>query len=326
MIKRESYIKEIAESFALLSRQVEILNSVNFFDINIVAEDFFAGLLNLIYGYNLRNLNVSKKNTPAIDLGDEKNRISIQVTSDNSSEKIKETICKFIEKKSYLEYDKLVILILTKKKNYTTVFDTKDKFKFDCAKDIIDYQDLMKIARGKNVKELRNLSEFLSEEFCDKLSKAKLTHAKEIDTIMELIEYITKNKSKILKNRVDAVIDPDYKINKRFKEFAERIKSQYTTLYPVYVDTLNMIYDTLGIDEAQDLVKTMYLQDISIKYLDDAKDDPMKALDRLVNYFEVQLSTNGKKYDKSAIKFYLVDEIIKCNVFPNERESYNVNK
>ena len=141
---------------------------------------------------------------------------------------------------------------------------------------------------------------------------------------MALIEYITKNKK--LKNRVDAVIDPYYKINNRFKKFATRIKSEYTSLYTVYGDTLNTIYDTLGIDEAQDLTKKMYLQDISIKCLEDTKDDPIDALNRLVSYFEDKLSANGKKYDRSAIKFYLVDEIIKCNVFPNERSEYNVNK
>ena len=77
MMKKEIYLKEIVRSLAMLSREVEILNSVNLYDINIVAEDFFTGLLNLIYGYKLRNLNVVEKNTPAIDLGDEENRISV---------------------------------------------------------------------------------------------------------------------------------------------------------------------------------------------------------------------------------------------------------
>lgn len=326
MIKKEKYLKDIGSSLAKLKAEVEIFNSVNLYDINNFAEDFYAGLLNLIYGYNLKNLNILEKNTPAIDLGDEENRISIQVTSDNSSEKIKETISKFIKKKSYLKYDRLIILILTAKRKYTTVFNTRNKFNFNCTKDVIDCTDLMKTIRGKNIKELKDLNKFLIEEFYDKLPKAKSTHANEIDTIMDLIEYITKNKNKKLKNNVDAVIDPDYKINKRFKNFAEKIKSHYTSLYTVYGDTLNIINETREIDEAQALIKTMYLQDISIKYLDDTKDNPMKALDRLVNYFEDQLSTNGKEYDKYAIKFYLVSEIIECNVFPNERENYNVNK
>lgn len=40
MIKKELYLKNIGESLALLSKQVEIFNCVSFYDINIVSEDF----------------------------------------------------------------------------------------------------------------------------------------------------------------------------------------------------------------------------------------------------------------------------------------------
>ena len=83
MMNKEVYLKNVAESLALLSREVSILNAVNLYDINIVAEDFFPGLLNLIYGYELKNANYLEKNAPAIDLVDPKNRIAVQVTSDN---------------------------------------------------------------------------------------------------------------------------------------------------------------------------------------------------------------------------------------------------
>ena len=86
----------MAESLALLSREVSILNAVNLYDINIVAEDFFPGLLNLIYGYELEKCKLfGRKIAPAIDLVDPKNRIAVQVTSDNSSTKIKHTIEEF---------------------------------------------------------------------------------------------------------------------------------------------------------------------------------------------------------------------------------------
>lgn len=87
MLNKEIYLKEVAKSLALLSNEVTILNAINLYDINIVAEDFFPGLLNLIYGYQLKNAN-DGKNAPAIDLYDEVNKIAIQVTSDSSSKKI----------------------------------------------------------------------------------------------------------------------------------------------------------------------------------------------------------------------------------------------
>ena len=324
MINKDIYIKNIGAALALLSREVEILNCVNFYDINLVAEDFYAQLLNKIYGYNLCNLNAYEKNAPAIDLGDKVIRLSIQVTSDNDSEKIKKTIKKFIEHKQYSTYDRLVVLILTKKKNYSTDFDTQDIFSFDKRKDIIDYTDLIKDIKLKDTTALREISQFLENELVSRLKQIETTQASEVDTIIDLIEYITKNREK--KEKRNTIVDPEYKIDNRFKEFAERLKSNYLTLYTLYGEALNMVYTTLEIDEAQDLITVMYLQDISIQKLDEASNNPVNALEKLVDYFEEKLSQNGKKYDKAAIKFYLVNELIKCNVFPNERSDYNDDK
>ncbi len=51
MLNKEIYLKEVAGSLALLSKEVTILNAVNLYDINIVAEDFFPGLLNLVHQF-----------------------------------------------------------------------------------------------------------------------------------------------------------------------------------------------------------------------------------------------------------------------------------
>lgn len=97
----------------------------------------------------------------------------------------------------------------------------------------------------------------------------------------------------------------------------------YTSLYTIYGEALEMVHTRLEIDEALDIITIMYLQEISIKMLDETKDNPVEALNKLVGFFEEKLSQNGKRYDKAAIKFYLITETIKCNVFPNERSEYN---
>jgi len=312
------YLKDIGMSLAILSREIEIFNCVCFYDINHVAEDFYAQLLNKVYGYNLCNLNAFEKNAPAIDLGDKKNRISIQVTSDNDSDKIKKTIYKFIEYNQYSIYDKLIILILTKKKKYRTEFDTQNLFHFDKDKHIIDYTDLVKDISTKDSTELLDISRFLESEFVGRHNRKEHTMASEIETIIELIEYISKNRDK--KEKRDVVIDPEYKIDYRFKKFAEKLKNNYLILHSLYGEALETIYTTLEIDEAQDIITALYLQDISIKMLEEASNNPIQALERLVDYFAEKLGQNGKKYDKAAIKYYLVQELIKCNVFPNERD------
>jgi hypothetical protein len=324
MINKEFYIKNVAESLALLSKQVEFLNAVNLYDINIIAEDFFTELLNLIFDYKLKNVNVVEKNAPAIDLIDEENRISIQVTSDNSNTKIKHTIKEYIDNKSYEKYDRLIVLILTSKKRYTKSFETNNTFIFNKESDVLDVEDLIKFIRGLEIEKIRAINDYLGRELCDKVYSIKETQANEIDTIIDLIEYISKHRE--VKKKIDVEIDPEYKIYKRFKDFTERLISEYTTLYTLYGDAIETVNETIGIDEAQDIIIMFYLQDISMQFLDETNDDPIRALNKLVGNFEEKLSVNGKKYDRAAIKFYLVNEMIKCRVFPNERSEYNGSK
>ena len=324
MMNKEVYLKNIAENLALLSREVSILNAVNLYDINIIAEDFFPGLLNLIYGYELQNANHLEKNAPAIDLIDRKNRIAVQVTSDNSSTKSRHTIEEFNKNQAYHLYDRLVVLILTQKKNYSSRFNTQGRFSFEKARDIWDVEKLIKDIRELETEQIRNISDYLSEELCNKYYSVRETQAGEVDTIIDLIEHISQNR-KVNKDR-ETTVDPEYKIYKRFKNFADKLITEYTTLYTIYGEALNIVNETLGIDEAKDIIIMFYLQDISVQFLEEEHDNPLAALNKLVTYFEEKLSTNGKKYDRSAIKFYLVNEMIKCRVFPNERSEYDAGK
>ena len=190
MMNKEVYLKNVAESLALLSREVSILNAVNLYDINIVAEDFFPGLLNLIYGYELKNANYLEKNAPAIDLVDPKNRIAVQVTSDNSSTKIKHTIEEFNKNKAYQSYDRLIVLILTQKKKYSSNFDTQGMFSFEKERDIWDVEKLMQDVRELETEQIKAISNYLSAELCNKYYSVKETQASEVDTIIDLIEFI----------------------------------------------------------------------------------------------------------------------------------------
>ena len=323
-MNKEVYLKNIAENLALLSREVSILNAVNLYDINIIAEDFFPGLLNLIYGYELKNANHLEKNAPAIDLIYQKNRIAVQVTSDNSSTKIKHTIEEFNKSQAYHLYDRLVVLILTQKKKYSSNFDTQGLFSFEKARDIWDVEKLIKDIRELETAQIKNVSDYLSEELYNKYYSVRETQAGEVDTIIDLIEYISQHR-KVNKDR-ETTVDPEYKIYKRFKNFADKLITEYTTLYTIYGEALNIVNETLGIDEAQDIIIMFYLQDISVQFLEEEHDNPIAALNKLVTYFEEKLSINGKKYDRSAIKFYLVNEMIKCRVFPNERSEYDAGK
>ncbi|MDM5140437.1 SMEK domain-containing protein [Aeromonas bestiarum] len=175
------------------------------FDINKQAESFFCEILNSTYQWRLENLNNSKSNYPAIDLGDRDNRICVQITSENTSSKIHETIAKFIKHDLHKEYSRLIIFVLTDIKNYTTEFDTQDKFNFDKSSDIIDVDmllndiedlanDTISKIHGFVTSELSQLRSLLADKN-SLLSKVDSTTVTFPDNITKFLEYHNFDKS-----------------------------------------------------------------------------------------------------------------------------------
>ena len=76
---RKEKIEKIAELFARFRTEVESLNSLNLYDINVHAENVIIPILNLVYGVNLVNINNRVRNSAAIDLVDTENRIAVKL-------------------------------------------------------------------------------------------------------------------------------------------------------------------------------------------------------------------------------------------------------
>ena len=161
----------ISELMALFVLRVKGEGKTGRTDMKRVSENILAQLLSEIYGHTeLKILDVSEgSNFPGIDLGDKKAKIAYQITSRRDSKKIKDTLRKFVKNKLYEEYDRLVIYILTEKREYQgRGFDEiiQGKFSFDKKNDILDYQDLLgEISGFSSVDKLRKIENILEEHF-----------------------------------------------------------------------------------------------------------------------------------------------------------------
>ncbi|MTJ11242.1 SMEK domain-containing protein [Anabaena sp. UHCC 0187] len=175
MLKRETFLKNITRGLGLLKYTTEYNAELDLYDQNIIAEYFVVKLLNIIYGYNLINLNSKDKSCAAIDLGDYERKLCFQVTSTslkNHRTKIQETINLFIGKKKYQHFDHLKFLFLgDKQKTYQKGFDTQNLFTFDPKKDVINLKDLIRESKSLSDEKLEKLNHLIeSEIFYDNLS------------------------------------------------------------------------------------------------------------------------------------------------------------
>lgn len=316
-MKRKDYLNSIITLLAQLKAEVELSNRISFHDINIVAEDFFRDFLNLIYDYNLVNINIiEKENFPAIDLGDKSKSTAIQVTSDSTSTKIKYTIKQFIEKGLFKDYRTLIIILLKKKRKYSAKFDTQDLFVFKKNDHIKDIDDLIRDIRNLKTEHIRQIHNFLERELGGKGVGNIETIANEVETIMSLIEYLSDEKNLDIQE-LSSNPDPEEKIFKRFSDYTDFLKREIQEYIPMYENKRKEAESVMGLDSIKSKSIRMYLQVKSDSVLRECNCNPKTALDRLTILFEQNLSKAGKSYNHGAIRYYLIDQIIQCNVFPN---------
>lgn len=308
MENRHTYISVIIRRLTLLQKEVENFNSLNLTDINIFAEYFYRDLYNTI-GYTFDNTNFEENNFAHIDLIDKKNKIAIQVTSQNDNVKIKEAIDGFFTKPENKDFKLKLLLISKEAKDYKTKFGNN----FNHKEDVVDIKRLIAIINDiKDIDTIKGIADFLDKNV---LTERRKTECSEVETIMELINYLSFNKNRVIIEKT-VNVDPKSKIEKRFSDHSDYLKQQYSGLYAKYNGAL--VEATSKIDGVEAEIISDFLKDESDIILTKENNNPKLALHSLVELFYGKLSANGVKFDKQAIKFYLLDELIKCNVFPNK--------
>lgn len=204
---REHHIKNIVEILTYLKTKIALNASLGDFGLHKRAENFYRDFLNLVYGLKLENLNTEIKNAPFIDLIDRESKIAVQVTSQNDSEKIKQSIVGFYENSENLDYELKFVLISKSAKDYSADFTFRGKYKFDPQKDVIDIERLLTVIDDKKTDEIEIISKFLSKEFY--ISKSDSNSE---DLIEKPLRGLLISASESSPPIEFGVIKPDYKV------------------------------------------------------------------------------------------------------------------
>jgi hypothetical protein len=317
MTLRDDLLKKIRKWLSFLCSEVELSNSLNLQDINVHAENFFRDFLNQIYGYDLKNANYVKINTAAIDLVDDVQQLAIQVTSDTSSTKVHETISKFNKGLLFEKYSRLVILVITAKKEFPKVqFDNIGNTLFDKQNDIKDISDLLNDINNFEIDKIELIADFIEKEVALKAPPHKRQkEANEVESIMRLIEYLSANS--VIEDISEKEPDPEGKVYRRFADYADYLTGRYKELAYLYIQPLKIAETEIGLDKVKVKKIQLYLKGKSNGYLTEKGGNPQEAIESMVAFFSLKLTESNFDFDEIAAEFYLIDELIKCNVFPN---------
>lgn len=332
-----------------IKTNVEMSNLIGYYDIDRELENIVAKLLNLIYGYKFINANVENKNFPAVDIVDDKNRTAVQVTADNSYEKINHTFEVYwsSSKKLFEKYEHIKFFMLKgKQKKYliskiehpTSTFNIKD--------DIIDYSDLISEIQKFDAYKLAEIVEFLESQFVSKIVPKLVDIRKIPEKDIRLVNYINRfivnkqdancNKEKLIdvikeNNRIVLLSDAGKGKTLELKKLINDLDENYIEYFPFYyrlntyvnediitfipseyknVYLKNLIFVLDGFDEIEERNKNTFVRKIE-KFCKDNKDIKIIISCRK-NFY----TNKNKNFDGtiSDFKEYLMCDIEKENV------------
>ena len=165
MISRGIIIGKVVDDFASLAYQINTRNKLGQFDLTKICEDFIREVLNITFDLNLKNLNKLRSNNPGLDLGDDDEKIAIQVTSQKTTAKINETL-EAISDEQKTAYEKIRIFILGYKQNsYAIKRELTKKFKFKHEEHIWDIDSILKEIVSLEIDKLEMLYNLFNREF-----------------------------------------------------------------------------------------------------------------------------------------------------------------
>ena len=314
-MNRQVYQRSIISSLSWLSNEVSLNNSMNFTDINVHSEYFYRDLLNLAFGYKLVNINILEPNSAAIDLGDPENKFAIQVTSTSALDKTKKTINKFIEKKLFEKYDRLIILNIKEKTAHKAPTIGDCNFMLDTKKDIWDTYTLATKFNDFDDNKLEEIEVFLNKALYKKPSEAL---PKNITTILKLVELISDEEHPAIGEGYIVEPFPEHKIDERFADHSDFLKQEYVSLYQDYGAVLDSVEKKSDFGQVKIRRVAQHLRIFSDTVLTECDGNPKVALDKLVHHFISLLQKNDFEADTGATQFYILKQLICCNIFPNK--------
>lgn len=308
------YFDYIEEKLHTLSVRIAAKGKLNLLDIHGHSENFYLHLLNIIYGYELVNLNNQQHNVEAIDLVDTKNKILVQVSATSNKQKIESSLSKEILKQ-YSGYTFKFISISKdasdlRKKTYKNPYSIN----FTPDKDIYDVCYILNDIRGKEIGDIERIYEFIKKELGGNIDRVRL------DSNLAIIINIL---SKEQWEEMDTTIDVNsFEIERKITANDLKIKKYTIREYSIYhakVDQKYSEFDSMGVNKSKSVLASIHRLYLDFKNSNDADTIFSLVIEKIKE--KVLNSTNFEQIPidelELCVDILVVDAFIRCKIFEN---------
>lgn len=319
-MQSKTYFDLCVKKLSLLAYEVEIRGSVNILDLHVHCENFYARLLNCIYGLALVNMNAIEQNAEGIDLIDHNNKTVLQVSSTATTTKVQKSLEKDLsEYKGYrfrfvsISKDASILRANEFRNPHGLIFEPKN--------DIIDVKSLGAAILTLEPSRQHQVYKFLQTEL-----PIENDAAPSESNIAALINLIGCEDLSIGAQKSSATpFNVEVKIELNKLEVAAEIIEYYKIYHP-RVDKIYASFDEAGRNKSTSVLHAFnkfYLQ-LSRKYKgDDLYFEIIQyVIDAVRSSSNLQPTTLEEL--ELCVNILAVDAFLRCRIFKNPKENLHV--
>lgn len=311
-MKRVIYFDFIEEKLCTLSKRIEAKGKLNLLDIHGHSENFYLHFFNLLYNYELKNLNNKLQNVEAIDLIDKKNKIIIQVSATCTKRKIESALRKEIIN-VYKDYT-FKFISISKDASALRKSSIKNPYSinFSSANDIYDLPSILKFISSRNIDEIKVIYEFIKKELSEEPDAIKLD-----SNLATIINVLSKEQWDEATPTINS-FDIERKITyNELTKHSNTIKEY--CIYQPRVEQKYAQFDSMGVNKSKSVLSSIHRLYLNYKNNNDA--DTIFSL--VIDGIREKVLNSGNftsiPIDELdlCIDILVVDAFIRCKILEN---------
>lgn len=318
-MNRSKYFEYIDERIHILAHRINTRGKLNILNLHLHSENFYLHFFNLLFDYQLVNLNSSAQNVEAIDLIDHKNKIIFQVSATCTKQKIESTLAKNIFKKFKGYSFKFISISKDATDLRTKTYSNPHSVPFNPSVDIYDITSLLNIILGESPKKQREIYEFIKNELGEDVDIVKLdSNLATIINILSLEKWDDSNSDDSYNS-----FEIDRKIQYNDLDDAREVIEEFCVYYKK-VDEKYTEFDLLGANKSNSVLNSIRKEYRKLKKTDNKDDVFFGTIESIKSKVLESKNIDNIPIDEIelCIDILVVDAFIRCKIFENPK-NYN---
>lgn len=317
-MNRVQYFDRCERLLSLLATRVEVRGQLNILDLHSHCEDFYTKLLNLLFGYNLVNVNVADPNAEGVDLVDEIGKRVLQVSATATKEKVNGALAKDLSRYRGFAFN---FLAISKSAGHLRGLSYRNPHDlvFDSNSDIYDIPAILRAIKALEITRQREISHFLSSEL--DLESPPPTIETNLAILVNIIAGLDLGGLDVA---VHNVFDLDEKVAVNNLRAAAIVIEDYRALH-AKIDGIYSQFDSFGKNRSKsvlDAFRQTYLR-LSGSHAGDSLffaivDAMIAKVEASANYVAIPVEEL-----ELCINVLAVDAFIRCKIFKSPLEALN---